>query len=528
VKVTDFGIARAVNAETITETAAVFGTAAYVSPEQAQGETVDRRTDVYSLGCVLYELLAGRQPFHADSAVALAYQHVSAIPPPPSQLSDESTPELDAVTAKAMAKDPTDRYQTAREFNADLERARAGMPVVAPLVGAWAATQAANRWNEQTVTSSPAGGGTATYPAEEEPYDEPPYDDEEPRGRAGWIIALVLLLLALVAGGWWLFTTLAADEVDTAEMPDVVGTQEDEARQELEALGFTDITTEEVERSGPAENEVVAQDPEPSNQPIAVDTPIILTVNVQPPLATVPDVAGDTPPEAVQEIRDANLRVGQRRREFNEDVPQGQVIRTEPAAGQEVPQNTAINLIISRGSNQATVPDVIDLPEDTAIQELAEACDPTPCFEAVTTEQFDDTVAEGRVFQQVPDAGRELQKGQQVTLFISRGPEPPPEPEPTTTTVPDVVDETLNEATRMLQEAGLAIGEVTQASSPDIDAGSVIETDPEAGEEVEELTRVDLVISTGPEPPADGDDTSGNGSGDGTDGGGQNTGEEDG
>src|SRR5680860_1248004 len=129
VKVADFGIARAVNAETVTQTAAVFGTAAYVAPEQAQGAPVDRRTDVYALGCVLYEMLTGRQPFTGDSAVALAYKHVSEAPVTPSAYDDAISPQLDAVVLKAMAKAPDDRYQTAREFGADLQRATAGLGV---------------------------------------------------------------------------------------------------------------------------------------------------------------------------------------------------------------------------------------------------------------------------------------------------------------------------------------------------------------------------------------------------------------
>jgi beta-lactam-binding protein with PASTA domain/tRNA A-37 threonylcarbamoyl transferase component Bud32 len=512
VKVTDFGIARAVNAETITETAAVFGTAAYVSPEQAQGDTVDRRTDVYSLGCVLYELLAGRQPFHADSPVALAYQHVSATPEPPSALSDESTSELDAITFKAMAKDPADRYQTARELNADLERARAGVPITAPLVGALAATQAADRWNEQTVVSSAAAGAP---PVEDEEYYYDEEYDEEPRRRTGWWIAAVLLLLALLIGGWWLFTNLVGGQVDTAELPDVVGMQQDEAIEVLGGQGFTDVTIETVERSGVDEGEVVAQDPTPGDEPLPVDTPVTLTVNSGAPPVQVPDVSGRDRNGARRELEAVNLLVGNVTRENSETVRQGRVIRTQPAAGSQVAEETEVDLVISSGSTQAEVPNVVDRQQADAEQALNDACEPQPCFGAFVTQEFSDSVDQGRVIRQSPEGGQRARKGSDVTLVISLGPEevePPPEPEPTTTVVPDVVGMDLDEATQALTTAGLQIDEPPDEEfSADFPQGQIIDIDPPAGDEVEEQTLVKLTVSLGPDPATQNDGNGGTG-----------------
>jgi serine/threonine-protein kinase len=508
VKVTDFGIARAVNAETITETAAVFGTAAYVSPEQAQGETVDRRTDVYSLGCVLYELLAGQQPFSADSPVALAYQHVSAMPTPPSQLSDESTPELDAITLKAMAKNRDDRYQTARALNADLERARAGVPVTAPMSGAYAATQMVGRGEDPTMVSSRSPGYTQSYPPEEEYYGDDYYDDEPPR-RTGWIIFWIVLLLALLLGGWFLFTSLTADQVDNAELPNVVGTQLEEARRILNSQGFEDITVEETEQSDAEEGEVVAQDPvAEQGVELPVDTPITLTVNTGAPLVAVPDVSGLTRRQAADRLEEANLRVGGTTREDSDDVEEGEVIRTDPEADEEVPEDSQIDLVISAGSNTATVPDVVDREQSDAEQRLNQACEPQPCFEVSTSTEFSDDVDEGRVISQTPEGGEEVDKGSRVALVISRGPEeepePEPEPEPSTTEVPDVVGLPGNEALAEIREANL-IPEPIQEPSDDVPPGVVIRTEPEEGTELEELSGVEVFVSTGPDTSGDGD-----------------------
>jgi eukaryotic-like serine/threonine-protein kinase len=197
VKVADFGIARAVNAETVTQTAAVFGTAAYVAPEQAQGAAVDGRTDIYALGCVLYEMLTGRQPFEADSAVGLAYQHVSTNPVPPSQVNPEVPPALEAVVLRAMAKNPDDRYADGREMNADLQRAVAGLPVAAPSVIAYEQTTALDR----TMIAPP------TYPAEEY-YEEEQYYEEPPRGRGALYALLALLVLAILVVAGLLIASL--------------------------------------------------------------------------------------------------------------------------------------------------------------------------------------------------------------------------------------------------------------------------------------------------------------------------------
>ncbi|HLM22370.1 MAG TPA: Stk1 family PASTA domain-containing Ser/Thr kinase, partial [Propionibacteriaceae bacterium] len=221
VKVMDFGIARAVadTSATMTQTAAVIGTAQYLSPEQARGETVDARSDLYSAGCVLYELLVGRPPFIGDSPVSVAYQHVREIPQPPSQLDPELTPEIDAVVLKALAKDPADRYQSAKEMKDDIARLLVGQQTAAQttaVVPMAAGAVAANAYDAPTHVAGPP-----TVIPPETPEEE--YEEEEPqKSRVGLAILIgTLIVLVLGLGGWALYRMLSPATVETVEVPDV-------------------------------------------------------------------------------------------------------------------------------------------------------------------------------------------------------------------------------------------------------------------------------------------------------------------
>jgi serine/threonine protein kinase len=198
VKVMDFGIARATTSETITQTAAVVGTAQYISPEQAQGQTVDYRSDLYSVGCCLYEMLTGTVPFTGATPVAIAYRHVREDPTPPRMLNPDVPRPLEAITLKAMAKLPDNRYQTAAELHDDLERFRNGRPVLAtPLMDSAATTQAIPRGDAGADATAMLGGMTAADQATG--YGEP--YEEERRTSVGWIVVslLALVLVGLVA-----------------------------------------------------------------------------------------------------------------------------------------------------------------------------------------------------------------------------------------------------------------------------------------------------------------------------------------
>ena len=287
VKVMDFGIARAVadTSATMTQTAAVIGTAQYLSPEQARGETVDARSDLYSAGCVLYELLVGRPPFIGDSPVSVAYQHVREIPQPPSQLDPELTPEIDAVVLKALAKDPADRYQSAKEMKDDIARLLVGQQTAAQttaVVPMAAGAMAANAYDTPTHVAGPP-----TVIPPETPEEE--YEEEEPqKSRVGLAILIgTLIVLVLGLGGWALYRMLSPATVETVEVPDVTTYTEQQARDQLTARN---LQVEVKKENGDEETKgtITPQDPV-STTVVPVNSVVTITLNEGPKTGTIPD-----------------------------------------------------------------------------------------------------------------------------------------------------------------------------------------------------------------------------------------------
>jgi predicted Ser/Thr protein kinase len=228
VKVMDFGIARAISdaSNTMTQTAAVVGTAQYLSPEQARGETVDSRSDVYSTGCMLYELLTGRPPFVGDSPVAVAYQHVREQAAPPSDLDDQLDAEIDAIVMKSLAKRVEDRYQSAAAMRADIERYLAGHPIQAPAV----VPPPADTQYVPTVPADATAAMAASGP--------PPSQDKPSRGRAGWWFLAAFVVVALLVGAYLMNDLLFDEAPERDPVPNVVGMTEDQARLAIVDAGF--------------------------------------------------------------------------------------------------------------------------------------------------------------------------------------------------------------------------------------------------------------------------------------------------
>ena len=343
VLVMDFGIARLISGpETAPQTSAVLGTASYLSPEQAQGHSVDARSDIYALGVVLYEMLTGRPPFTGDSPMAIAYKQVNATPPAPSSANPDVPPELDAVVMRALSKNPANRYQTGQEFAEDLERARTGGQVLAtPLLPAdGEATQ---------VISRPQP--TSVLPPQERDGDSP---------RKPWVaVLLAVLVMALLAAGAYLAVTMLTDDGggEMVAVPDLVGLTRLQAQQQLDEAGLIMGTrTRRPSDTVPA-GRVLEQDP-PADRQIEAGSAVDLVFSGGPRLVEVPSVTFLSVADAQDALEIAGLVLGEQTEQNDQTVPEGRIISQDPPAGEEVPEETPVNVVVSAGPSVVIVPDV--------------------------------------------------------------------------------------------------------------------------------------------------------------------------
>ena len=426
VKVMDFGIARAVadTSATMTQTAAVIGTAQYLSPEQARGETVDARSDLYSTGCLLYELLVGRPPFVGDSPVSVAYQHVREAPTPPSQLDPEITPELDAVVLKALAKDPGDRYQSALEMKADLTRLLSGQQTTAQRTTAVVPMAAALAANAYDTPTHVAGPPTVVPPEELEEED---YEEEEPRkSRVGLAILIsALVVLALGVGGWALyqmFTTPPA--VERVEVPNVLELTEPEARGQLTANSLL-VEVKKVNGDEETKGTITAQDPVGGTE-VDENSTVIITLNEGPKTGTIPDgLVGEDVKDVentLDDLKFSNVNTVAAKSE-DPDTQPGEVISISPKEGATVPLDAKITVRYATGKSE--VPNFEGLSRGAAIREARDAGFGEPQFV-----QRESSKPAGTVIDQSPQAGATVDRDTRIELTLAT--EPPPSPPPTT------------------------------------------------------------------------------------------------
>ena len=402
VKVMDFGIARALaDANSVTQTAAVIGTAQYLSPEQARGEKVDARSDVYSLGCVLYEILAGEPPFVGDSPVAVAYQHVREDPVPPSQRNPDISPELDAVVLKSLAKNPDNRYQTAAEMRADLVRVHSGEQPDAPKVFTDA--------ERSSWLSSPPH--ERTEPIDPLPRPQPAYNDRERRGSVGrWLIAVAALavLTVVVTVGINMF----GGETRAVQVPDVRGQASADAIAELQNSGFRIRTQQRPDSEVPPDH-VINTEPGASTSVEAGDE-VTVNVSTGPEQREVPDVRNLSYTEAAQRLGDAGFE--NVRQSVSPSAPElkDKVIGTNPPANQTSAITNEITIIVGSGPDSRPVPDVTGQTEPPARQILTAAG-----FTNVVPVQVDSTESCGQVVGTLPAAGQEAAVDTPIQVQLS-------------------------------------------------------------------------------------------------------------
>ena len=414
IKVMDFGIARAMSTTvTMTQTAAVIGTAQYLSPEQARGEHVDARSDLYSAGCLLYELVAGRAPFVGDSPVAVAYQHVREQPVAPSQLNRDIAPAVDAVVLKAMAKNPGNRYQNADEMREDLVRASAGRAVRATPLMPEETTQVIRSVNQtQVMRTNPPRPTPATRAG---------------RGVGYALLAAALVAVFLVAGVYLrsILTNKTAPVAPPAAVPGVTGRPLAAAENLLTDAGFVVGKKEtKFENSGKVpKGSVIQQDPR-ARVRLERGKPVNLVISDGIQTVTVPRTVGVPRAEALEELTKLGLKVPIPKIEENANAQPDTVLRTEPVAGETVNVGTTVTVVVSAG--KLTVPRVVNLTQDQAQDKLEAAG-----FLVRFVTAFSD-LPTGVVIKQDPEAATQQAPRTRVVLTVSQGASPTPTPEPTT------------------------------------------------------------------------------------------------
>ncbi|PLS29246.1 Stk1 family PASTA domain-containing Ser/Thr kinase [Bifidobacterium parmae] len=526
VKVMDFGIARALDdsAATMTQSQGVVGTAQYLSPEQARGETVDMRSDLYSAGCVLYEMLTGRPPFTGDSAVAIAYQHVSEVATPPSAVVPGLPKMWDSICAKAMAKDRQNRYATAADFKNDiLTYMNGGVPVAAafnPLTDL--ANMKARKQAEQDAATVPlnpndknstqafnpvtgqfdrvpaaanVGAGQQTAAAAARTRAAQREAAAKAKRKKQIIIGSVIGGLVVVAILIAVFFAMGGEKAvaQTATVPTITSAMtKDRAKSTIEAAGFQFQAMVDNDSTEP-EGTFTKQSPKGGEKARKGST-VKVWFSAGPQSTTVPDVKGMSQSGAKAALEKAGFKVmASVQTEDSADIDQNDVTRTDPAAGTSQPKGTAIQLFVSSGMTK--IPDgIVGQNKDAATATLQSLG-----FTVTITEEYSDTIAAGTVMSVNPGSGSSVAQGSAVTIVVSRGKEQ--------VTVPDVTGQTYSSAKAQLEALGFTVAQSGSTGTSD----KVTAQNPPAGQAEKGAT---ITLTTqGSGSGSDSDDSGENGSG---------------
>ena len=502
VKVMDFGIARALtdSQATMTQTNAVVGTAQYLSPEQARGETVDERSDLYSTGVVLFELLTGRPPFKGDSAVAVAYQHVEQIPPTPSSILSDIPDSLDRVVLKALAKNRDDRYRSAAEMLSDLQRVARGMDVGAPpadswatevlpsagLVGARAAVPAAT-----STVSAPAARVSSTstsLPTVGSDGDAASKAAAARKRRTAIIMTLVVIALLLIGGSVWALSRSAATP-EAVSVPNVVGLSQADAKSQIEAAGLEwELNPEKVASDTVDKDAVASTDPAGGAQAEKGST-VRVTISSGPDSVTLPDnLVGMSPDDARQAVEALGLKWEVNSSKVASDtVAEGKVAQTNPSPGSKVKAGQTITAYLSSGSDQVEVPDLVGMSQDQARSALKAVG-----LELGNVTTVDSDKDKDRIVSQDPETGSKVKKGTTIAVSISTGKAAQVE-------IPTVVGISREDAEAQLKALGLTVTvEEVSGSQP---SGQVTAVEPGEGSKVDKNSTVKLKVSKGSASP---------------------------
>ncbi len=481
IKVADFGIASAGDTE-MTEAGSIVGTAQYLAPEQARGLPVGPPADLYAVGIVLYEMLSGRVPFEGEAAVTVAMRHVQEAPEALTDRNPLVPVALESVVMRALAKDPTQRYQSADQMGIELDRVRQGLPISDETSVIGAATIAMTRLASETLVAPPLP-----------PREPPPTRGGNPNRKRLWILLLVLgvVLLAGVAGvyaftrgdsagggGGGATTASTATTSALVEIPDLVGQTQAAATAALEQLGLVVLITQQTSADAPP-GEVIAMRPNPGGE-VPTGTTIELQISAGPNLVTVPDVQGADGGDATAQIEVLGLLVSIVE-DSSDSVAVGHVISQAPSGGVGVKAGSTVTLTISKGKQTGTVPNITKMDITNAQNTLIAAG-----LVLGSETQANDAAPVGQVISQDPAAGTILPQGGFVNVVVSKG--------PVSVSVPSVVNMTRSNAEAQITNAGLVANTQETAVTDPAQDGIVVSQDPASGSSRPQGSTVTIVV----------------------------------
>ncbi|MCX5178184.1 Stk1 family PASTA domain-containing Ser/Thr kinase [Streptomyces virginiae] len=499
VKVMDFGIARAMgdSGMTMTQTAAVIGTAQYLSPEQAKGEQVDARSDLYSAGCLLYELLSVRPPFVGDSPVAVAYQHVREEPQPPSNFDPEITPEMDAIVLKALVKDPDYRYQSADEMRADIEACLDGQPVAAaatmgaaggygyPDPGSGYGHQGYDQPTTALRTTDP-GGQTSMMPPMppgDGGYGHGGYDQgpgrRQKKSKASTVLLVAAGILVLV-GAILIGRSLFGEGADNRPaVPKLIGQTFDAAQKSGDNVGLKVVKGPDAPCDDQPKGNVCKQDPAADTK-VDNGSTVTVTISTGAPKVTVINVQSLSFEEAEKQLKEKGFQVDRKPQES--DRPAGTVLEQSPKSGTEAERNSVVTLTVAKEITKATVPELRGKKKDEAVKALTDA----KLRLGSVTETESPGAAPGTVVSQQFDAGQEIEVGKTVNITIAKA--------SAQTTVPNFNGLTVDQYKEELRRANLRLGVVNGSTDGN---AVVVRTDPLPGTPVATGQTVNVIALGG-------------------------------